>query len=42
MTSSRTFRVRRLTIGAMKSGPMARPVKQLAQREALASQYSMA
>lgn len=39
MTRSRTFRVRRLTIGAMKSGPMVLPLKQPTHREALASQH---
>jgi hypothetical protein len=42
MIRSRTFFVVRLTIGAMNSGPMSRPLKQLTHREALASQHSIA
>ncbi len=42
MMNSRAFRVVRLTMGAMKPGPMARPLKQPTQRDRLSLQSSMA
>jgi len=41
MMNSRTFCVVRLTIGAMKSGPMVLPLKQLSHRDSASSQRSI-